>query len=251
MSHILKYCKLFLSFVTLFSFSSLQSEELKIAVASNFSNTIKKIVQSYKNVSKDKIVLIFGSTGKIYAQIKNGAPFDAFFSADAKTPKLLENEKLTVDKGRFTYAMGKIILWSPLQNFIDPKGAVLKSGQFKYLAIANAKLAPYGRAAKQSLKAMGLFDTLKEKIIRGENISQTFQFIKSRNVELGIISLSQLNSLRKDSRGSWWPIPKKLYSPIVQQVALLKKGPGLSRFIDFVLSKKGRAIIKQDGYDVL
>lgn len=219
--------------------------EARIAVASNFTNAIKAIAKRFEEQSGDKILLVFGATGRLYAQIMNGAPFDAFFSADTRRPALLEQQGVALPNSRFTYAQGKLVLFSPK---MDANAAVLKKRQYHYLAIANPKLAPYGAAAKQVLEKLGLWNSLQFKIVRGENIGQTYHFVISGNAELGFIALSQIKQPRLTLSGSYWQIPANLYQPIKQQAVLISNNPVAKAFLDFVRSNEAKAIIKGFGY---
>ncbi len=239
-------------FMLLFSIVSFSgvvlAGEIRVAVASNFFNTIKKITNRFEHNTGHKIILAVGSTGKHYAQIKHGAPFDIFFAADVKRPKLLEEQGITQKGSRFTYAIGKLLLWSPTPNFVDANGKILNSNSFRYLAIANPKLAPYGRAAEQVMKAGNVWNQLQQKIVRGENISQTLQFVQSGNAELGFVAYSQLNALNKIKIGSLWEPPQSLYNPIKQQVVLLQDNDIARAFLLFIKTQAMRKIIQDAGY---
>ena len=154
--------------------------------------TAKALETAFEKQSGHDVVLAPGSTGKHFAQIQNGAPFDVFLAADAERPKLLEEGGKAVSGSRFTYAVGSVVLWSPKNGLVDPEAEVLREGKFKRLAIANPRLSPYGKAAQQILENLGLWDSIKSRIVQGENIAQTFQFISTGNAELGFISLSQI-----------------------------------------------------------
>ena len=193
--------------------------------------------------------LAFGSTGKHYAQIKHGAPFDVFFAADSRRPERLEEEAVAIKGSRFTYAIGKLVLWSPEKDFVDAEGKVLASGNFPHLAVANSRLAPYGYAAKQILTSRSLWDSLKRKMVRGENIGQAFQFVKSGNVKLGFVAYSQLKMPGKKIPGSYWLPDPSLYDPIEQQAVLLKEKSAAREFLDYVAGDQGQAIIRSYGYD--
>ena len=231
------------------------ANEIRIAVASNFYPTMKAIVEqfeleNYESSKINKIVLISGSSGKHYAQIINGAPFDIFFSADKARPVLLEKEGIVENESRFTYALGKIVLWSPANGFVDPKGQVLYDNNFRFLAIANPKIAPYGIATKETLVSMGLWKNMDKKLVRGENIAQAFQFINSGNAELGFVSFSQLMSPNFSLVGSFWEVPKSLYNPIEQQAVLLRDSLLGRNFMEFVQTDKALNIISKFGYDL-
>lgn len=223
-------------------------DEIRVAAASNFSEAIKNIAQRFTASTGHKVTLIFGSTGKQYAHIRNGAPFDVFFAADTRRPELLEQDGMAVRGSRFTYALGKIVLWSPLQGYVDQQASVLEQGKFRHLAIANPKLAPYGMAAKEVLQALGVWDKLQGSMVRGENIGQTFQFVKSGNAELGFVALSQLKRPAHPAEGSFWAAPQSLYTPIEQQAVLLKESSVAREFLEFVKSEESQEIIRGFGY---
>jgi molybdate transport system substrate-binding protein len=194
------------------------------------------------------VTLIFGSTGKHYAQIRNGAPFDAFFAADRRRPELLEEEGVALPGTRFTYALGKIVLWSPERGVVDPEARVLERGEFRHLAIANPKLAPYGKAAEEVLQARGVWARLRGRLVRGENVGQAFQFVKSGNAELGFVAYSQLKRANQPIEGSLWNVPRALYTPIEQQAVLLKDSVAARGFLSFVRSDEALTIIGDYGY---
>ena len=225
------------------------AEVIHIAVASNFREPAREIAARYEQISGQQLILSFGSTGKHYAQIRHGAPFDVFFAADAWRPRLLEEEGAAIADSRFTYARGRLVLWSPQKGFIDNQGQVLETGQFNRLAIANPKLAPYGRAAQEVLQAKGLWNAMQPRMVRGENIGQTYQFVKSGNAELGFVAFSQVISSNQTVTGSYWLIPQTLYQPIEQQVVLLRDNPAIQDFIDYVQGPEAQTIIRSYGYD--
>jgi molybdate transport system substrate-binding protein len=222
--------------------------QARIAVASNFTNAIKAITKRFEEQSNDKIVLVFGASGKLYAQIMNGAPFDAFFSADTRRPELLEQKGVALPNSRFTYAQGKLVLYSPKAGYVDANGAVLKQRQYHYLAIANPKFAPYGTAAKQVLEKLGLWNSLRFQMVRGENIGQAYQFVISGNAELGFVALSQIKLPKLAISGSYWQVPAHLYQPIKQQAVLISHNQVAKAFMDFVQSDEAKAILKGFGY---
>jgi molybdate transport system substrate-binding protein len=231
------------------------ANEIRIAVASNFYPTMKAIVEEFELENFDsskinKIVLIPGSSGKHYAQIINGAPFDIFFSADQARPVLLEEQGIVENASRFTYALGKIVLWSPTNGLVDSEGQVLYDNNFRFLAIANPKIAPYGIATKETLISMGLWNNMGKKVVRGENIAQAFQFINSGNAELGFVSFSQLMSPHFSLVGSFWEVPKSLYNPIEQQAVLLRDSLLGRNFMEFTRTDKALNIISKFGYDL-
>ena len=250
----LKFFTLIITCQFLFATQSLASE-IRIAVASNFYSTMKEIIVQFDlenvEISKvNKIVLIPGSSGKHYAQIINGAPFDLFFSADKLRPELLEEQGMIRDQSRFTYALGRLVLWSPRDGFIDAGGQVLFDSDYRFLAIANPKIAPYGVASKETLVSMNLWQDMNEKIVKGENIAQTFQFVRSENAELGFVSYSQILDPMFNLGGSFWLVSQSLYNPIEQQAALLRDSSLGKEFMKFMQTDKALNIIKKNGYDL-
>ena len=231
------------------------ANEIRIAVASNFYPTMKEVVKQFEIEAFDsskasKIVLIPGSSGKHYAQIINGAPFDLFFSADKIRPVLLEQQRISKNESRFTYALGKLALWSPIKGLVDSEGQILYDKDFRFLAIANPKIAPYGIATKETLVSMKLWQDMNEKLVRGENIAQAFQFISSGNAELGFVSFSQLMNPNFSVKGSFWEVPQSLYNPIEQQAVLLTDSSLGRDFMSFVQTDKALNIISKFGYDL-
>lgn len=224
------------------------SDEITVAVASNFAPTLKLIVQEFEAQSEHRVILSTGSTGRHYAQIKNGAPFDVFFAADAERPQLLEADGLALANSRFTYARGQLVLWSPNATVVDEKVNILRTLNFRHIAIANPKLAPYGLAAQELLIALDLWEQVQSKIVKGENIAQAFQFVDSGNADLGFIAWSQLQSSAKGVHGSYWKVPDDLHSPIDQQAVLLSDAPAASAFLSFVKSRQSRQLIQEAGY---
>lgn len=224
--------------------------EVRIAAASNFAPAMKELVAQYSSKTGHEVRLSFGSTGKHYAQIVNGAPFDAFFAADAARPERLEAEGRTVPGSLFTYARGKLVLWSARSDLVDSEGLVLKEGIYRHLAIANPRLAPYGEAARQALLELGLWDGLGSRLVRGENIGQAFQFVRSGNAELGLIAWSQLVAADLTTEGSLWIVPASLYHPINQQAVQLTDTDAVQKFMSFVRSESGSQIIQKYGYDI-
>lgn len=225
------------------------ADKIRIAVASNFANPIKAIVNEYEKDQTSQIDLIFGSTGKFFAQIKHGAPFDILLAADVKRPKRLEDEGLVVEKSRFTYAIGKLVLWSSIPHFVEKSGLFLEKQPFRFLAIANPKLAPYGQAAKEALLSLNLWETTKLKLVQGENIGQTLQFVKSGNAELGFIAYSQFKMINQNSEGSFWIVPQSLYSKINQQAVLIRDSQSARNFLNFLQSEEILDLIQSYGYD--
>ena len=231
------------------------ANDMRIAVASNFYPAMKEIVDLFEievidSSITNKIVLIPGSSGKHYAQVINGAPFDMFFSADKIRPVSLEQKGIVKNESRFTYALGKIVLWSPINRFDGSEEQALYDNNFRFLAIANPKTAPYGIATREALVSMGLWKNMEKKLIRGENIAQAFQFIHSGNAELGFVSLSQLMSPNFSEKGSFWKVPQSFYNPIEQQAVLLKDSSLGRSFMEFMQTEKALKIISKFGYDL-
>ncbi|HSG23135.1 MAG TPA: molybdate ABC transporter substrate-binding protein [Azonexus sp.] len=241
---------LFLSFL---ASAALQAGEVQVAVAANFTGPMQQITAEFEKDSGHKAVLSFGATGKFYAQIVNGAPFEVFLSADDTTPAKLEKEGHAVPGSRFTYAVGKLVLWSAKPDLVDAKGEILKSGNFNKLAIANPKTAPYGAAAIETLKKLNLQEAVQPKFVQGENISQTLQFVSTGNADLGFVALSQVFKDGKISSGSAWIIPGEFHNPIYQDAAILAKGkdnPVAGALLAYLKGDKAKAIIKSFGYDL-
>jgi molybdate transport system substrate-binding protein len=223
-----------------------KAETVQVAVAANFIAPIKVIADEFEQTGNDEVIIISGGTGKLYSQIKNGAPFDVFLAADSKRPQLLEVEGMLVPGSRFTYAMGQVALWSPDPGMVDERGRVLAEGNFRHIAIANPKLAPYGAAARQILEKHNLWQSLQKKMVHGENIAQAYQFVASGNAELGFVALSQLYS--QPVKGSLWVPPQSMYDKIEQQAGLLKPTTVARRFMQFLRSSIARKIIREHGY---
>jgi len=235
------------------AFTSAQAAEVQVAVAANFAGPMQKIAAAFEQSTGHKVLQTSGATGKFYAQIKAGAPFEILFAADDETPARLESEGAGVAGSRFTYAIGKLVLWSSKPNVVDDKGEVLKKGGFHHIAIANPKLAPYGLAATETVKALGLTDALTPKYVVGENIAQTHQFVATGNAELGFVALSQVLDNGNIRSGSAWVVPANLYSPIRQDVILLNKGKhnaAADALLKFMKSDAAKAVISNSGYSL-
>lgn len=220
-------------------------------MASNFTHTMKSLITEFEKNSPHRINLSSASSGKIYAQIINGAPFDLFFSADQSKPMRLQKENWIVAGSRFTYAQGQLVLWSMKKELVSDGVETLSAGNFKKLALANPRLAPYGEAANQVLKKLGLVYLTQAKWVQGENISQTFQFVRSANVELGFVALSQVQLLLDQNKGGFWQIPENYYQPIYQDAVLLKRASGnlgALAFIEFMQGEKAKQLILRSGY---
>jgi len=225
--------------------------EVNAAVAANFTAPMQQIAELFQKESGHTVKLSFGSSGKFYSQIKEGAPFDVLLAADEKNPKLLEQEGLAVADTRFVYALGKLVLWSAKPGFVDDKGAVLGKGEYNKIAYADPKLAPYGLAAQETLQKMNLWDKVQSKMVTGESIAQTYQFAATGNAEMAFIALSQITKDGKITEGSWWIVPADMYSPIKQaaiQLTAAKDKTAAQAFLAFLKSAKAVAIIRGFGY---
>jgi molybdate transport system substrate-binding protein len=222
---------------------------VQIAVASNFMEPAKEIAATFTAQTGHRTNLSFGPSGQIYVQLTHGAPFEIFLSADKERPQQAEKEGFSVNGTRFTYAVGRLVLYSTRPGYVDANGKVLTRGDFEHLAIADPAIAPYGLAAVESLGKLGLYDRLKPKIVQGSSIAQTFQFVQTGAAEIGFVAQSQVIN-RTD--GSRWIVPAKLHSPIDQQAVLLKTGaknPAAKAFMTFLKSPTARAIIRRYGYE--
>ena len=233
--------------------AGVSADEVQVAVAANFTAPMKQIAAAFEKETGHVVNASFASTGKLYAQIKNGAPFEALLAADDKTPTKIEEERLGVVGTRFTYAVGTLVLWSADPHLIDVQGKMLAQGDFTKLAIANPKLAPYGAAAIETLKALGLLEPLEPKFVEGENIAQAYQFVRTGNAALGFVALSQVMKGGELSEGSAWIVPGKLHAPIRQDAIILKPGdgkPAVIEFMDYLKGDKAREIIRAFGYEI-
>ena len=224
------------------------SATLLVAVAANFSRTMHIIAEEFEQATLYKVTIATGSTSKHYAQIHQGAPFDIFFAADNVRPALLEQQGLA--KQRFTYAIGHIVLWSPIKNNIDLENLAVNFDKIRYLAIANPRWAPYGLAAQQVLQANDLWKNWQSKLVMGRNINETLQFIIAGHADLGFIALSQLRALSLDEQGAVWLVPSELYTPIQQQAVLLTDKLAAKQFVEFMQQDKIRILIKNAGYSL-
>ncbi len=239
---------LWVVFFLLFLNLPLQAATIQIAVASNFATPLKALARQFEQHTSHKVTIITASSGKLYAQIMHGAPYDAFFSADSQRPQLLENHNKTITNSRFTYALGTLVLWSNDPKLINNNYDILRQQTVQPVAMANPRLAPYGRAALEVLQKLDLLETLKPHLIRGENIGQTFHFVKSANAPLGFVALSQVQSPAHQIPGSFWLIPDNYYSPIEQQAVQLKNNPATKAFMAFVRSEPALLLIQSYGY---
>nr|WP_241673192.1 molybdate ABC transporter substrate-binding protein [Lacisediminimonas profundi] len=238
--------------IALLAGSIAHAGEVQVAVAANFTAPMKRIAAQFEQETGHKVVASFGATGAFYAQIRNGAPFEVLLAADDQIPARLEKEGFGVPGSRFTYAIGKLVLWSAKGGLVDDKGEVLKQGSFAHLSIANPKVAPYGAAALEALKNLGLLNALEPKFVQGENISQAFQFVLSGNATLGFVAMSQVYEDGKLKSGSAWMVPARLYSPIRQDAMILQRGkgnPAAAALVTHLKSNKAKGVIMSYGYD--
>ncbi|MDD3449969.1 MAG: molybdate ABC transporter substrate-binding protein [Gammaproteobacteria bacterium] len=225
--------------------------EVSVAVAANFKATLEEVGAAFTRATGHQVLASSGSTGKLYTQITQGAPFAVLLAADSARPERLEREGHAVAGSRFTYAVGRLVLWSPDPDRVDAEGAVLRDPGLQRLAIANPRSAPYGAAAQEVLEGLGLWDALQPRLVRGENIGQTFQFVASGNAPLGFVALAQVRA--GGQPGSQWLVPQALHAPIEQQAVLLGSGannPAARAFLDYLRGPEAVAIIERYGYDV-
>lgn len=223
-----------------------------VAVAANFTDVANALARKFSAESGHRLTITTGSTGKLYAQITNGAPYDVLLAADVRRPKLLEKSAYGVPGSRFTYAVGRLTLWSANKALIGKDGAAtLRAADYRHLAIANPKLAPYGAAAKQTLESLGLWGKVRGRIVQGENIGQVFSMVSTGNAELGFVALSYVLSPRNAKKGSRWDVPADLYRPIRQDAVLLSHGknnPAAKGFLAYLKTAAARRYIAKFGY---
>lgn len=228
------------------------ADDVQVAVAANFTAPMQQIAAAFEQATGNHVKLAFGATGKFYAQIHAGAPFEILLAADDETPAKLVKEGQAEAASKFTYAVGKLVLWSPKPGLVDAEGAVLKSPAITHVSYCNPKLAPYGAAAVQAMQGLGLYDSLTSRLVQGENITQAYQFVASGNAEIGFVALSQVWKNGKLAEGSMWQVPSKLYNPIRQDAVLLKAGeghPAAAALLDYLRSEPARAVIRSYGYE--
>ncbi len=229
-----------------------QAAEVSVAVAANFTAPMQKIAAAFERDTGHQAKLAFGSTGRFYAQVRNGAPFEVLLAADDETPARLEAENLGVPGSRFTYAVGRLVLWSASAGVVDPQGAVLRQpGQGK-IAVADPKLAPYGAAAVETMRKLGVEDALRGRIVQGENIAQAYQFTFTGNAAMGFVALSQVMAEGRIDKGSAWVVPGTLHAPIRQDALLLATGsgnPAAAALMQYLRGPTARGIIRSHGYE--
>lgn len=236
-----------------FALTAAGAAEVNVAVAANFTAPMRKLAEAFEQDTRHKAVLAFGSTGNFHAQIAHGAPFHVLLAADESTPLKLERDGLAVPGSRFTYATGRLVLWSREPGAVDEKGEVLRRGSFARIAVANPKLAPYGAAAMEALEKLGLLAAVRTKIVQGENIAQTYQFVATGNAPLGFVALSQVTAGGRIQQGSAWVVPASLHAPIRQDAVLLAAGkdnPAAAALLKYLQGDKARALIRSYGYEL-
>ena len=224
--------------------------DTQVAVAANFTEPAKEIAAAFKAQTGHTAILSFGSSGQFYTQMAHGAPYEVFLSADADRPKKAEQDGLGVTGSRFTYAIGRLVLYSKTPGLVDANGAVLSSGKFAKISIADPAAAPYGVAAVQTMKKLKVHDALAPKIVKGASITQAYQYVATGNAELGFVALSQVIN---EPGGSRWLVPATDHAPIDQQAVLLytgEKNPAAKAFLTFLKSPTAIAIIKRYGYEI-
>jgi molybdate transport system substrate-binding protein len=231
---------------------SARADEIQVAVAANFTEAAKRIAADFEKDTGNTVKLSFGSTGAFYAQISAGAPFDVFLAADDDTPKKIVDEGKGIAETLKTYAIGKLVLWSADPALVDASGAVLKSDKFKHLAVADPKLAPYGKAAQEAMEKLGLADKVKDRLVTAGSIAQALQYVMSGNAEIGFVALGQVQPPDGSKpAGSMWVVPDGLYNPIRQDVVVLasaKAKVAATDFARYLASDKTRATIRAYGY---
>jgi molybdate transport system substrate-binding protein len=226
--------------------------EIRVAVASNFAAPMERLAPLFQKESGHTVKVSSGASVKLYAQIRSGAPFDVFLSADEELPKQLAQEGLAVGDSRFVYATGRLVLWSAQSDLVDEKGAVLNKGNFNMLAIPNPRLSPYGVAAKETLTKLTMWNAIQEKLTKGENVAQAYQLAATEKADLALIALSQVMRDGKVGTGSWWLVPAELHNPLHQGAVLLsgaKDQEAAKAFLAFLKGEKARAVMRGFGYE--
>ena len=230
-----------------------RADVVQVAVAANFTAPARALAEVFARTTGHEAKLSFGATGAFYTQIKNGAPFDVLLAADNERPARLEKEGDTVPGSRFTYATGQLVLWSAKPGLVDDEGAVLKHGQFGKIAIANPKNAPYGAAAVEAMEKLGLAATLQPKLVTGESIGQTYNFIATGNAELGFVALAQVLEGGKLKSGSMWVVPAQYHAPIIQDAVILNRAasnPAAKAWMELLKTPQSKELIRSYGYAV-
>ena len=226
--------------------------DVQVAVAANFAPVMQRLAPAFERATGHRAIIALGSTGRLHSQVRNGAPFQVLLAADSETPARMEREGLAVPGTRFTYATGRLVLWSAAPGLVDGQGEVLRRGGFERLAIADPRLAPYGAAAIEVLEHMGLLAALRPKLVQGENIGQAHQFVATGNAPLGFVALSQVQVDGRIASGSAWVVPAGLHAPLRQDAVLLTAGrdkPAAQAFLAFLRSDPARALVRAHGYE--
>jgi molybdate transport system substrate-binding protein len=247
----MNYLHTTIAIVSLLASTLVNAAEIRVAVAANFAQTLKEIVTLFEKDTGHKVALTQGSTGKLYAQISQGAPFDVLLSADDETPEKLVREGKAVTGTQFTYAVGRLALWSPKSDMVDEGGQVLKTDKFRFIAIANSRVAPYGRAAVQVMQKLGVLNLIEPRVVQGESITQTFQFVSTGNAQLGFVALSQIIDHGKIKSGSAWIVPETMHEALKQDAVLLnsaKDAAAATALLSFLKSDKAKKIMAAHGY---
>ncbi|MEJ2400331.1 MAG: molybdate ABC transporter substrate-binding protein [Xanthomonadales bacterium] len=237
-----------LALLCLAPFGPARAERIVVAVAANFTDTAQQIAAAFEQASGHRADLVPGSTGKHFAQIVNGAPFDVLLAADRARPETLERQGRVRPGSRFTYALGRLALWRPHAERVAP-GDLVETSTFRHLALANPRLAPYGLAARQTLESLGQWDRLQDRLVFGENVGQAFRFVDSGAAELGFVALAQLRRINTNP-GAWWLVPETHHAPIEQQAVLLSDAPPAAAFLAFLREERARGMIRAAGYGV-
>ena len=245
------FLSILLAATLVLSISNAWAQEVSVAVASNFAKPLADIGTKFKAATGHEIKVSVGATGKLYTQIEQGAPFEVFLSADSKTPQKLVEGKFAEVDSQFTYSLGTLVLWSSKEGYVDDKGEVLKQADFQHLAIANPKTAPYGEAGFSVLDKLGLKTVLTPKLVQGENITQTYDFVSTGNAELGFVALSQVSKDGKLKSGSAWIVPSAMYQPLAQDAVLLSKGKdndAAKALLEYLKGAEAQAVMTSYGY---
>lgn len=240
-----------LSLISIAWIGAARADEVSVAVAANFAAPMKRLALDFEQATGHRIVPSIGSTGQLYAQIRNGAPFDVLLAADDETPTRLVKEGAAVAATQFTYARGRLVLWSAKRGLVDDAGGILKRAAFDRIALANPAVAPYGSAAVATMRALGVYDALKPKFVTGQNIQQTHQFVASGNAALGFVALSQVYRDGNVAEGSSWIVPEALHAPILQDAVILNRGRGkaaVESWMQYLRSDKARNLMRASGY---
>lgn len=249
----MKQLLLIFSFFVMMDENILCAEEITIAAASDLNFAFKELISEYETASGNQVKLTLGSSGTFFAQIQNGAPFDIYFSADIAYPQKLDEAGLTVPGSLYRYAIGRTVLWTQRESPLDvTQGfAALRQPSVKNIAIANPKHAPYGRAAVAAMEHFKVYDTVKDRLVLGENVSQAAQFVESGAADIGIIALSLALAPAMSTKGTYWEIPPEAHPPLEQGAVIVKaskRGDSAKQFLEFVKSRQGVAIMKRYGF---